>query len=115
MAANAFLSTSKVTGSSRLRVLILIRSSGRWHGHTDVQPLIDLDAYPGRHDGRGIELIDHGRALERGSRREDRAIEHGRVYRLIDGVEQHGTAFARCQWPCPVGGIGGELGLLDRA
>src|SRR3954447_22768864 len=53
---NEFLSTSNVTGSS-------VRSMSA-HLQADVQPLVDLRAHTRRHQRRGVELIDHGRALE---------------------------------------------------
>src|SRR4051812_25377000 len=58
---NEFLSTSKVTGSS-VRVAISA------HLHPDVQPLVDLGLHAGGDERRGVELVDHRRALERRAR-----------------------------------------------
>src|ERR1700754_5161965 len=104
---NEFLSTSKVTGSS-VRVAISA------HLHPDVQVLVDLGRHPRRHQRRGVELVDHGRAFEAHPGRQVLARVDGRVARLA--VEEHVAALGGLgQLRAGVRFLAREADLLGRA
>src|SRR5436190_23474404 len=96
---NAFLRTSKVTGS-RVRSAIVAVLLG--DTHTDGAGGLDGRFHARRDERRGIELVDDGRACEGHARWQRVAVEDGRVARLVGAVEAHRPGRGRL----------GQLGVL---